>query len=413
MKKTCSLLISMLVLTGCSSDYSEYSLTKDVAKSDIAPIVLEGNAEYDSTDEIIDFSLDVFSELYNDESTLISPVSIVSALSMTANGANGETLEQMEEVLGVDAETMNEFLYAYTEALPTSEKYKVDISNSIWFNDSENLQIQDSFLQTNVDCYSADIFKLPFDNKTKKHVNSWVNEKTDGQIDNLIENAPSPEAVMYLINALTFDAEWEFEYYESQVFENIFTNSKGEEKTTEYMFDTLFSYIELPNATGFPKGYADDSYSFVALLPNEGVELGEFINSLDSEAITEAINNQQEVETRTTIPKFSMEYSTELSSVLTALGMKDAFNDKIADFNLLGQAEENIYISEVLHKTMIEVNEKGTKAGAVAEAAMAASEAEEEKVEPKEVFLNRPFFYMIVDNNLGVPIFMGTLNDVE
>ncbi len=416
MKKIALLLALMLTLTACNSstNLTATNLMAGVNKNDIAPIVVDKLQENsaDKTTEIVDFSLDIFEKIHEDENTLISPLSIISALSMTANGAEKETLAQMEEAFGTDIGSLNEYLYAYKSYLTTADKYKVSLANSIWFKDKENLIVEKEFLQTNKNYYDAEIYKAPFDDSTKNDINAWVNEKTDGQIKKLLEEKPPENAVMYLINALSFDAEWLSIYKDSSISDGEFTAKSGDKKMVDFMHSTEYGYIEVPNAIGFSKPYADNKYSFVALLPDEGLAISDFMASIDGKMLIDAIKEQSNEEVNTSMPKFAFEYNQELSEILKKLGIRDAFDGDSADFSLLGQSSAgNIFISRVIHKTKIEVDEKGTKAGAVTAVEMKTESAR--LTEPKIVNLNRPFFFMIVDNEFNMPIFMGVLNDVK
>ena len=385
----------------------------DVNRNDITPIVIDNSqgSSADKAKEITNFSLNIFKKIHENENALISPLSIISALSMTANGAEKETLSQMEEVFGVDIDGLNKYLYAYKFYLPTANKYKVGLANSIWFKDIKSLTIEKEFLQTNKDYYDAEVYKAPFDDSTKNDINAWVNKKTDGQIQKLLEEKPPEDSVMYLINALSFDAEWQSIYKGTSVRKGEFTTQDGDKKTVDFMHSTEYSYIELPHAIGFSKPYADNQYFFVALLPDEGLEVSDFIDLLDGETIINAVKNQRDDEVYTSIPKFAFEYSKELSKVLKELGIKDAFDADFADFSSLGQSSDgNIFINRIIHKTKIEVDERGTKAGAVTAVEMDAECAA--PAEPKTVNLDRPFFFMIMDSDFNMPIFMGALNDV-
>ncbi len=412
MKKITLLLALLLTLTACSN-LTATNLMAGIKRNDITPTVIDGTHEnsVDKVSETAGFSLDIFKKIYGNENILISPLSIVSALAMTANGAENETLSQMEEFFGSDIDGLNEFLYAYRLFLPTADKYKVSLANSIWFRNKESLTIEKEFLQTNKDYYDAEIYKATFDDSTKNDINAWVNKKTNGQIKKLLEEKPPEDSVMYLINALSFDAEWQSIYKNTSVREGEFTAHDGSKKTVDFMHSTEYGYIELPNAIGFSKPYADYRYFFVALLPDEGLEVSDFINSLDGKTLINAVKNQRDEMVHASMPKFTFEYSKELSEALKELGIKDAFDSELADFSSLGHSNDgNIFISRVIHKTKIEVNEKGTKAGAVTAVEMASGSAA--LAEPKIVKLNRPFFFMIVDSEFNMPVFMGVLNDV-
>lgn len=417
MKKIILILTLLLTLTACSSNADleivSTNLMADVKESDIDPIVIDDqqNIDADKTMEITNFSLDILDKIHDGENILISPLSLISALSMTANGAENETLYQMEEVFGADRESLNEYLYSYMSYIPSDEKYKVSLANAIWFKDKEGLIIEEDFLQINKDYYDAEVYKGAFDESTKNDINAWVNKKTDGMIEELLEDNPPDEAIMYLINALSFDAEWENIYNENDIREDDFTSWNGDVETVEFMYSEEYGYIEIPNAIGFSKPYADNKYSFVALLPDEEIEVSDFITSMDSETLIDAIKNQSKEEVFTSMPKFEFEYDNELSKTLVELGMVDAFDEELADFTSLGHSVEgNILINRVIHKTKIQMDEKGTKAGAATAVEMIEETAA--PIEPKVVNLNRPFFFVIVDNEHSMPIFMGILNEV-
>ena len=346
------------------------------------------------------------------ENTLVSPLSVLCALAMTANGAKGETLAQMENVFGLSVPELNDYLHSYLASLHTGEKYKVNVADSIWFKDDESLTVNKDFLQTNADYYGASVYKAPFDVGTLKDINAWVSKNTDGMIENILDKIPE-EAVMYLVNALAFDAEWENIYKESQVRDGTFTAESGVTRNVKMMYGTEKRYLDDGSATGFLKYYAGRKYAFAALLPNEGVSVADYVVSLTGDGLMRTLNNAQSVEVKTAIPKFESEYTVEMSDILKSLGITNAFDGNLADFTGLGKsADGNIFISRVLHKTYIAVDEKGTKAGAATVVAMVAGAAAPVE-EPKTVYLDRPFVYMLIDCETNLPIFIGTTLDIS
>lgn len=345
------------------------------------------------------------------ENTLISPLSVLCALAMTANGAKGETLEQMEKVLGMTTEELNLYLYSYMNSLPQGEKYKLSLANSIWFTDHERFEVNQDFLQTNADYYGADIYKAPFNNSTLKDINDWVKERTDDMIPNILDEIPD-EAVMYLVNALAFEAEWSEIYDKNQVRDGQFTKEDGTKQNAEFMYGSEGKYLEDKNAIGFIKYYKGCEYAFVAMLPNEGVSVSEYIASLDGESLRALLANKQRATVNTAIPKFETEYNVEMSEILSAMGMQDAFRSEKADFTALGASSAgNIYINRVLHKTFISVGEKGTKAGAATVVEM--TDGMVAVIDPKQVYLDRPFVYMLIDCKNDIPFFIGTMMDIQ
>ena len=362
---------------------------------------------------VTDFALRLFKESLEDEkNTLISPLSVLTALSMTANGADGDTLSQMESVLGMPISSLNEWIKIYIESLPEEERYKLSLANSIWFKDSDSFEVNADFLKTNEEYYGAGIFKKPFDTSTLKEINAWVEENTNGMIKNILDSI-SKDAVMYLINALAFDAEWQKMYNEHQIREGEFTAEDGTKQKVELMYSEEYKYLEDENATGFIKYYADRKYAFAALLPKKGVSVSEYVSSLDTEKLIAIFENAQNTDVIAALPKFETEYKVEMSDILKNMGMSNAFNSTLADFSKLGHSTQgNIYISRVIHQTYIKVDGKGTKAGAATVIEVAEGEPME-IVPPKEVILDRPFVYMLIDCETNIPFFIGTLMSVE
>lgn len=344
------------------------------------------------------------------ENTLLSPVSVLCALAMTANGARGGTLAQMEEVFGASLPELNRFLGAYLGGLPSAKNTQLRLANSIWLRDDDTLKVERSFLQSNADYYGAAAYRAPFDGGTLKAVNGWVRDCTDGQIHEILDEI-SPDAVMYLVNALAFDAEWENIYREDQVRDGVFTTEAGKTRDAELLYGTEHRYLEGGGAAGFLKYYEGRGYAFAALLPDEGVPLSDYIASLTGPKLLELLQNPQDTEVFTAIPKFGSEYSAELGGVLQAMGMTDAFDMDRADFTGLGTSENgNLYIGRVLHKTRIAVDERGTKAGAAS--AVEARVGSAALVEPKTVHLNRPFVYLLLDCETSLPLFIGVMADI-
>lgn len=359
---------------------------------------------------MLNFFLELSRRSAGEGNMLVSPLSVLAALAMTANGAKGETLAQMEAVLGMKKEPLNSWMHSYLESLPESEENSLKLANSIWFTNDESFTPVERFLQTNADYYGAGIYQASFDKTTLTAINNWVSAHTDGMIKNILDEIPE-DAVMYLVNAMAFDALWPAAYEEHQVREGVFTMADGTERTVQLMHSEETAYLEDAWATGFIKYYKGGDYAFVALLPNEGITTEEYLNNITGEDLYETLSEPEEVTVFAAIPKFEMAYSVEMSEVLKAMGMQDAFNGETADFSGLGTSTVgNIYISRVLHKTAITVAEQGTRAGAATVVEMRA-EGAMEVPEHKTVTLDRPFVYMLIDCEGHLPFFIGTMED--
>ena len=406
------LICSMAVnLTGCATKVQAADLMEGVK----ANTVTGKTADDAFAQSQMRLAVDLFQSSVlesKDENVLISPLSIQLALAMTANGADGDTKAEMEALLGgeITLEDLNEYLYSYVNNLPSAEKYKLQIANSIWFRDDEGrLQVEKDFLQKNADYYGAQAYKAAFDDQTLKDINNWVKDHTDGMIDSILDQIDE-DAVMYLINALVFDAEWQHVYDKSDVYKGKFTNIGGTEKQVDMMHSEETVYLQDENAIGFMKPYSGSKYNFAVLLPNEGADIYEYIAGLTGESLMETLSTPQLGMVMATLPKFSYEYELTMNDVLKELGMPSAFSGDTADFSKMAHSSRgNIYIGDVLHKTFISVDELGTKAGAVTKVQMNDESA---PMSEWVVTLNRPFVYMIIDNETKLPIFIGTVMDI-
>ncbi len=400
-----------LSATGCMSASAE-NLMQGVHPGNVQP--MEENQAIAHGASLTDFAVRLLQSANAEaENTLLSPLSVMYALSMTANGAAGETRTQMEQTLGLDVDTLNRFLSTYRAMLPQEKQYKLHLANSIWYRDSSRFTPDEHFLQTNANYYDAALYKAPFDSTTCDDINKWVNKETDGMIPDILDEIPDG-AVMYLVNALAFAAEWNEIYEETQLRQNsTFTMEDGTERTVTMMSSLESTYIANENATGFFKYYTGEEYAFAALLPNEGMSVADFVASLDGAALHEMLSAPQNCDVSVLLPQFETQCSAELSPVLREMGMPLAFDELNADFSKMGTSENGpLYIGRVLHETNIEITAKGTVAGAATIVEMTNGCAIDTS-EAKFVNLNRPFVYMLIDCKTHTPFFIGTMMDPQ
>ena len=414
------LVLSALSLSGCAMRTSVS--TKDLMQ-DITPASVAGRSACEAfIKSNADFSVKLFQKTVagnGKENTVISPLSAMLVLAMTANGADGETKEQMEKLLGGDIslEQLNEYLHACLNGLSSSEKSKLSIANSIWFRDADRLSVEKNFLQTNADYYGAQIYKAPFNKTTLNDINLWVKENTDGMIDGILEEI-SDSAVMYLLSAMALDAEWEEIYKKEDVKDGFFDTDDGFRRKAEMMHSNESKFFCDDTVDAFMKLYKGGKYGFVAFLPNEDVSIDEYIGTLDGGKYAEIVGNlingitnaEYSGSVSVYMPKFGYDCSFDLSQTLVDLGMKNAFDGVKADFSKLGRSSAgNIFISKVKQKTFIAVDERGTRAGAVTLAEM----MDGGPMIFKTINLDRPFVYAIVDTESGLPLFMGAVKDIS
>lgn len=338
------------------------------------------------------------------ENTMISPISVLYALAMTANGAEGETLTQMETVLGMPLEALNGWLYTFRN---TVDKDQMKLANSIWFTDDSRFQVNRNFLQTNADYYDAGVYQSEFSSTTLTDMNNWVKGHTDGMIPKILERIDKND-VMYLINAICFDAKWATPYKEKQVHEGTFTRENGSRMTVDFLYSSESYYLEDSLSRGFVKPYQGGRYAFVAMLPNEGVTVDEYLAGITGATIQNILTSKKKMTVNVGIPKFESDFSLEMSDVLSEMGMENAFDPDSANFTGLGtMTDGNLSIGLVIHKTYISLDEQGTKAAASTVVGVTYTTAG--PIVQQSVILDRPFVYMIVDQATGIPVFIGTM----
>ena len=357
------------------------------------------------------FTLDIFKrEFKEDENSLVSPYSIMQALAMTANGANGETKKALG---GLPIEDLDKYLATWRRNQPDSEECKLLTANSVWIRDNEVLiKPQPQFIQNVVDYFNAEVFKAPFDKSTVNDINSWVSDHTDEMIPSIIDDLPDI-CMMTLVNAVTFEAKWMEPYEEYQVQPFDFTAYDGSVKSVDMLCGSESIYLEDENSKGFMKYYDDSRYAFVAVLPDEDVNIKDYVDSLTVEKMAKLYDSQKNgynsVVTR--MPKFKYDCDMILNNTLVDMGMETAFNPDRADFyNMVTPDSLPLYISQVIHKTHIELDEYGTKAAAATAIMMCGGAGIQPEI--KEVFLDRPFVYAIVDTQAELPVFIGAVMDL-
>lgn len=410
MKRILSLLLVTAIILGCSacSSRAERVSAEELIKG-VTPVGAKAK-EYD--DDFVKnqyaFGLALLKDQAKAEGNhLVSPLSAELALAMAANGAAGNTLSQLEKALGgYSIDELNQYLYTTARWLPSTEKVKLNLANSVWFRDSKNFEVKTDFLSVCAGYYKAELYKAAFDKETVNEVNGWVKKNTDGMIPQILESI-GPNDSMYLLNALAFDAQWEQRYKAKDVLARNFTPEGAPAHIASLMSSKEFFYYEGEHCTGFRKDY-DAGYAFVALLPEEGMSMADFLASLDAEEMMRILDSECYGGNivNAMLPKFSYDCSFSLKDALASLGVTDAFG-KAADFSRMSNTD--LYLSGAIQITHIEVDESGARAAAATGLTMAGKSA---PAEPRDVILDRPFLYIIQSTYAKEPVFMGIVMDV-
>jgi len=414
MKKWLPLTLSALTLVSACGCFREKKVTAEELSKEYTQSNVEAGIDFSVfKNQLTDFYLNFFQKTVekNEQNQLFSPLSAALCLALVNNGANGNTRAQLEDLFGIETDMLNRALYAYTASLYSGEDCKLNLANSIWMKD-EALNVKPEFLQANADWYNAQAYAAPFDQTTLNDINNWCYNKTSGKIDKILNEIP-PLAVMYLINAVDFDAKWLTAYEREDIEKGEFYNYNGETSEVTMLHSEENRYFIDENSVGFTKAYKNNKYHFMALLPNEGVDIYEYIDSLDGEKwakLWESADPRNENygyrEVHARIPEFKYETELSLKEILQELGVTDMFAPDCADFSGIDETQ-TLYCDAVKQKAMIELDRNGTKAAALTWAGMNCMSAA--PAEPLYITLDRPFVYAIIDNEHHMPIFIGAV----
>jgi serine protease inhibitor len=359
------------------------------------------------------FAFNLFKELAAEDKNVnifISPLSISTALAMTYNGAEGTTKDAMAKTLefgNMSLEKVNQEYLNLIESLENAdEQVKLMIGNSIWMKQEFESFVNSSFMDRVESFYNSEAFTRDFgDPQTINEINGWVDEKTDGKIDEMIQEI-DPEIVMFLINAIYFKGDWVIEFDESKTQKQDFYLSEGTTVQVDMMSTSgNFSFYRGENFQAVRLPYGRDKIAMYIFLPDEGVSLDSFIAGLSPNTHEEYLSGFEPMNLIVNLPKFQVEYGVKrLNSVLEKLGMGIAFSPSQANFNGIASLPEgNLFIDYVDHKAVVKVDEKGTEAAAATIVGIGLT-----SVSPGFV-VNRPFFFEIRDDRSGSILFMGKI----
>lgn len=361
-----------------------------------------------------DFAFALFKAVNKEDSGInvfISPLSISTALSMTYQGAAGATREAMAKALkisGLETGVLNESYKNLLRYLKKADsKLTLDIGNSVWIR--EGMKIEKEFLDINKDIFDAYVTELDFSgNDAADNINKWISKATRGKITKMIESPIQSDIIMYLIIAIYFKGQWANKFDKAHTFSTQFHKDDGGTQTVMMMsrYDTAdFAQDADYKAVRLP--YGEGALAMYCILPPNGMDINTFAEAMDAEKwnrIKSSIRETKDLKVQ--IPRFDLEYGIKnLNDVLKSMGMEIAFSDE-ADFSGIG---DSIAISRVLHKAVIEVNEEGSTAAGVTVAEMKATAA---LLDPPEFVADRPFMFLIADDETGSILFMGKLQSL-
>lgn len=360
------------------------------------------------------FALDLFRNVAREskgESLLISPLSVTIDFGMVNNGAVGQTQREIYETLGYkesSVEGLNDFCQTMmTQSAAVDPSTKLEIANAAVINKMYP-GLKDSFTKTVKSVYEAEVIYKDFSkDDIKKLVNDWCDKKTHGMIPELLKEPVNPGEYAHFLNAVYFKGIWSSKFKKDDTKNETFTCDDGSKTTVRMMHQkNRFNYGAIPDlcmAVSLP--YGNQAYRMTLLLPMEGKSLADVTEKLDAGAWGKLEMIGFDVDVK--IPSFESEYFVSLSEILQTMGIRQAFGvGGTPDFSAMTTAP--IFISDVLHKAKIKVDESGSEAAAVTDIVMEFASAGTPYTPPTyEFHADRPFLYVITEVSTGAIYFIG------
>ncbi len=402
------LVVVAFLVQSCGSD----NMGNDQKPSEKSSVKLTSNEKALISSEN-KFSYNIFHHVIEVDSTqnvFISPLSISMALGMTLNGAAGETKTEIAKTLNMNGKQLQAVNSSYKNLIHSlmnmDSKVEINIANSLWSR--KGFVVKQSFKDTLKTDFHAQVQALDFnDPQAKETVNNWVKKRTNGQIEKIISGDIPPSMMLYLINAVYFKGSWLYKFDPDKTKPASFHLENGSTVKVPMMHRKAPLAVYSSDKVKMAQlAYGDSLYQMDILMPaNPGTLINRFVqHSLTADNVTRWIDSLASKKEKIALPKFDISYKKTLNSVLESMGIRDAFDKSKADFSKISD-QKRLFISEVLHKANITVDEKGSEAAAVTSVGVRAMSAH------FGFQANRPFVYMIRDRSSGTILFMGVMRN--
>ncbi|MCP4403702.1 MAG: serpin family protein [bacterium] len=380
-------------------------------------MVMESEAEDDAARQIVEgnsiFAFSLYSQLKDGEGNLFfSPYSISSALAMTYGGARKETAVEMAEALhfGLKQEFLHPAfaeLASQFEIIQKAGNVALTVANALWLQ--EGIDLLEEYATLTKEHYEAGVFQVNFEKASedaRKSINAWVEERTQGKIQDLLIPGSISEATrLVLTNAIYFKGRWEIEFEKELTKEEAFWLSPDKKIQVPLMQQqNIFKYGETATAQLLQLPYSGGELAMLIVLPQAQDGLAALETELTPEGLESWLQELAMREVNVVLPRFTTNAYFDLSETLQALGMSKAFTEA-ADFSGIDGTQQ-LSISSVLHKAFVEVTEEGTEAAAATAAAIGVTSIQDPAPIP-EFRADHPFLYLIRDNGSGSILFLG------
>jgi len=403
-RKLFTVMLLLIVFVGCQK--VDEPSTNDQVDVDIDTNFIDAQNS---------FGFNLFQQLAaeDDDNIFLSPTSVFVALAMLYNGADGVTKDEIAEVLQIETIDLAELNTASANLLNVlnqeTDEITVQLANSLWIN--EEFEFQDEYVESLTNYFQAMVEQIDIsDDVSIEKINQWVDAATNGLIDEMVDSLP-PNLVAIILNAIYLDANWTIPFDENQTVEKPFYPTEDSEKTVPLMTlnDELF-YMENDDFQAVQLMYGDDAeMGMTVILPEVDSSPDEIIADLNLKNWSNWQDEFAEQEGTLLLPKFTLEYEVNLNDPLIHLGMGSAFDER-ADLSNLIKDAENLAVSEVKHKSFLDINEEGTEAAAATSVEIVEMSAIDGP-EPFYMEVNRPFIIAITDHQTNALLFLGAIKD--
>ncbi len=363
------------------------------------------------------FGFSLFANLARDnagKNTFISPASVAVALAIAANGAAGSTRASMLKTLGAPRASSADFDAAnkalMTELSDPGSDLQFTIANALWLN--KQFSILPAFVTTSRDVFSATAEDLPFgDPSAAKTINDWVDKNTNGRIPEIVDST-DPNDVLVITNAIAMKAKWIVPFEKDDTHDAPFETGGGGHVTVSMMsHNGAYAYADAGGWQVARLPYRGDRFAMYVLLPHEGSALGDALHAFGGADFDGLISGLTERQIAFAMPRYTATFKSELNAPLGHLGMAQAFDPGSADFSNLVAPPQRAYISLVLHRAFVRVDEEGTEAAAATAIGMHATAI---MMPPQtRMIVNRPFLMAIRDDKTKQILFLGAIFDPE
>lgn len=430
---TAAVISSLCLLGGCgrvgsetlpsAKNEAQLSIQEDDRRAETQEIenITQISQEYgqenaDMDAKVSDFSYDLLGFHAQDKNPVLSPVSAYLALSMAGCGADGATRDAFDNVLGKDmVKLADDMMHTFPSK---SDALKLSIANSAWIDDE--FTVNDAWMDTIQSRMGAEPYQADLSTEeTMNHINNWIDEKTNGMIDKMLTEPLEDRTRLALFNTVYFKGKWEIPFEASDTYKEDFYLQRGQAETVQAdmmnMYATDLDYIANDFAEGVVLPYQTDGnqdIAFIALKPTGDTDVRDVYGKLTGTVMQDILVNNQTIAVNLKLPKFEITFDKNLTECLKNMGLSECFDEEKANFDQIGKTKsgDNLYIELVRQKAKIIVDEEGTEAAAVTEILMMCGAALEPE-EPKELYFNEPFIYMIMDMDNTMPLFIGILDN--